>query len=160
MESRVTAWLAGEQAKLDQWAKFDETQNFEDEPYYDLGCRLGFPPEVARASGKVADLAFGFMGREGAYRKLGPEGDTSTTDDINRQRRAWRDAHPAVVKLWDELHLFKPSEQSPTPTRSARSTTSYRSNMTAFSCVCVCQAVAQLHTHFRGPRRTGTQKPL
>jgi AAA domain len=105
VESRVTAWLAGEQTKLEQWAKFDETQNFEDEPYYHLGCKLGFPPDVARASGKVADLAFGFMGGEGAYRKLAPEGDTSTTDDINRQRRAWRDAHPAVVKLWDALSV-------------------------------------------------------
>ena len=105
VESRVTAWLAGEQAKLDLWRKYDETQSSEDEPYYHLGCRLGFPVEVARASGKVADLAFGFMGGEGAYRKLAPEGDTSTKDDINRQRRAWRDAHPAVVKLWEALSV-------------------------------------------------------
>ena len=105
VESRVTAWLAGEQAKLDLWRKYDETQSSEDEPYYHLGCRFGFPVEVARASGKVADLAFGFMGGEGAYRKLAPEGDTSTKDDINRQRRAWRDAHPAVVKLWEALSV-------------------------------------------------------
>ena len=45
------------------------------------------------------------MGGEGAYRKLAPEGDTSTKDDINRQRRAWRDAHPAVVKLWEALSV-------------------------------------------------------
>jgi DNA polymerase len=105
VESRVTAWLAGEQAKLDMWVKYDETQNSTDEPYYHLGCRLGFPAEVARASGKVADLAFGFVGGEGAYRKLAPEGDASTKDDINRQRRAWRDAHSAVVKLWDALSV-------------------------------------------------------
>jgi DNA polymerase bacteriophage-type len=149
VESRVTAWLAGEQAKLDQWAKFDETQNFEDEPYYHLGCRIGFPAEVARASGKVADLALGFMGGEGAYRKLAPEGDTSNTEDINRQRRAWRDAHPAVVSLWKALPV-QPSGQSPTATRPAGSTTSCRANMTAYSCACICQAAAQLRIHSRG----------
>jgi DNA polymerase bacteriophage-type len=34
VESRLTAWLAGEQSKIDQWAKFDQTGKPEDEPYY------------------------------------------------------------------------------------------------------------------------------
>jgi DNA polymerase len=61
IESRVTAWLSGQQSKLDQWAKFDRTKDPEDEPYYLIGKRLGLPSELARSVGKTADLAFGYM---------------------------------------------------------------------------------------------------
>jgi DNA polymerase len=37
IESRVTAWLSGQQSKLDQWIKFDGTHDPADEPYYIIG---------------------------------------------------------------------------------------------------------------------------
>jgi DNA polymerase bacteriophage-type len=61
IESRVTAWVSGQQSKLDQWSKFDRTGNHEDEPYYILGRQCGQPTETARPTGKTADLAFGYM---------------------------------------------------------------------------------------------------
>jgi DNA polymerase len=70
IESRVTAWVSGQQSKLDQWAKFDRTQDPNDEPYTILGRQLGVPEDQARAIGKTADLAFGYMGSVGAWRKL------------------------------------------------------------------------------------------
>jgi hypothetical protein len=42
IESRVTAWISGQQSKIDQWAKFDRTGDPKDEPYYILGRALGF----------------------------------------------------------------------------------------------------------------------
>lgn len=102
VESRLTAWLAGEQSKLDQWAKFDATGNPEDEPYYALGLSLGFPADTARAMGKIADLAFGFGGSVGAYRRLAPNSE-ATDEEILRQRNAWQQAHMNVVKLWYRL---------------------------------------------------------
>jgi hypothetical protein len=101
VESRVTAWLAGEQSKIGLWAKFDETGAAEDEPYYVLGKQFGFAEDCARAKGKTADLAFGYNGGEGAYRKFA--GDEASTEEIDRLKRAWRDAHPNVVKLWGQL---------------------------------------------------------
>ena len=40
IESRVTAWVSGQQSKLDQWAKFDRTGDPRDEPYYIIGREL------------------------------------------------------------------------------------------------------------------------
>jgi DNA polymerase bacteriophage-type len=73
IESRVLAWLAGERWKTAQWAKFDGTGRPEDEPYYINGIAFGFAPENARAPGKTGDLAFGYMGGIGAYRKFAPD---------------------------------------------------------------------------------------
>jgi DNA polymerase len=101
VESRITAWVSGEQSKLDRWVKFDRTQNLEDEPYFILGSQsFGLPHEQARAIGKVGDLAFGYMGGEGAYRKLAPPGDTSTQEQIKQRQQAWRNAHPETVRFW------------------------------------------------------------
>ena len=101
VESRITAWVSGQQSKLDRWAQFDRTQDLEDEPYFILGSKsFGLPREQARAIGKVGDLAFGYMGGQGAYRNLAPPGDTSTPEQIKRRQQAWRKAHPETVRFW------------------------------------------------------------
>src|SRR5262249_33147927 len=104
VESRVTAWLSGQQSKLDRWARFDYTKNPGDEPYFILGhnvCRL--PREQAREKGKTADLAFGYMGGEGAWRKLAPD-DPSSSAEIKTYQEAWRNAHPATVRFWGNIN--------------------------------------------------------
>jgi DNA polymerase bacteriophage-type len=103
IESRVTAWLSGQQSKLDQWSKFDTTHDPADEPYVIIGRRLGFPPEQARAVGKTADLAFGFMGGKGAWRKLAGPDDISTDEEIKQRQQAWRNAHPETIRFWRGL---------------------------------------------------------
>ena len=103
IESRVTAWLSGEQSKIDQWAKFDRTGAPEDEPYFILGKKFGLSGEQVRPTGKTADLAFGYMGAVGAWRKLAPPDDTSTDDEIRRRQQAWRAAHPNTVRFWRAL---------------------------------------------------------
>src|SRR5262249_27492896 len=102
IESRVTAWLSGQQSKVNQWARFDATGDPQDEPYYILGKRLGQPEEAARAIGKTADLAFGYMGRLGPWQKLAP-GDTSSEEQIQRYKQGWRDEHPETVRFWRAL---------------------------------------------------------
>jgi DNA polymerase len=103
VESRVTAWVSGQQSKLDQWAEFDRTQAPEDEPYSILGSKFGLPREQARAVGKTADLAFGYMGAVGAWRKLAPPDDASTEAEIRQRQQAWRNAHPETVRFWRAL---------------------------------------------------------
>jgi DNA polymerase bacteriophage-type len=105
VESRITAWLSGQQSKLDQWDKFDRTQDLEDEPYFILGSKtFGLPREQARAIGKVGDLAFGYMGGEGAYRKLAPLGDASTREQFKRRQQAWRNANSETVGFWGAVN--------------------------------------------------------
>jgi DNA polymerase len=104
IESRVTAWISGQQDKLDQWAKFDHTKDPNDEPYYILGRRFGIAQEQARTIGKTADLAFGYMGGAGAWEKLAPDDDTSTEDEIKQRQKAWRSAHQNTVKFWGRIN--------------------------------------------------------
>jgi DNA polymerase bacteriophage-type len=106
IESRVTAWLAGEEAKVAQWRKFDETGLKEDEPYLITGTKLGLE-ELVRLLGKVCDLAFGFSGGIGAFRaalKMYGVADTWSDDEVRELQRAWRNEHRRIVAFWNALN--------------------------------------------------------
>jgi DNA polymerase len=103
IESRITAWVAGQQSKVNQWAKFDTTKNAEDEPYRRVGLDcFNLPEDIARDVGKVGDLAFGYAGGIGAWRKLASN-DTRTDDEIKALQQSWRNAHPNIVEFWKSL---------------------------------------------------------
>jgi DNA polymerase len=102
IESRMLAWIAGEQSKLAQWEKFDRTQDPADHPYVSIAASMGFTGEDAYDRGKRADLSFGFMGSRGAYQNYAPKGDTTTATDeqILAYRDAWRARHPRTKQFW------------------------------------------------------------
>jgi DNA polymerase len=105
LESRIVAWLAGEQWKIDNYRRFDATGDPRLDPYCQLASRL-LKREVtpddaeARQRGKTADLAFGFCGSAGAWRRFMPD-DPRTDEQIKAQEvDAFRRLHPATVQLW------------------------------------------------------------
>jgi DNA polymerase len=58
--------------------------------------------KVERQQGKCAELAAGFGGSVGAWRKIA--GDDGRTDaEIKAIIQQWRDAHAAITKFWKEL---------------------------------------------------------
>src|SRR5262249_38770976 len=107
IESRVLAWLAGETWKLETYRKFDETGDPALEPYC-VGAsnvlkRTVTPDDKAgRELGKVFDLAFGFGGGLGAWRKFDTSG-TYSDADVENFKREWRWAHRATVEFWKDL---------------------------------------------------------
>jgi DNA polymerase len=101
IESRVLAWIAGEKWKVDQWAKFDQTGDPKDEPYFVNGKKAGFDDDKARKPGKTCDLAFGYAGGERSWRVFA--GDEASSAEVERIKRAWREAHPKTVAFWYEL---------------------------------------------------------
>jgi DNA polymerase len=108
IESRVLAWVAGEQWKLDAYRRYDATRDSRDEPYCVLACRMLRLPEGSvtpdtreRAYGKTGDLACGYAGGEKAIEKLAPE--LFTPEQRERIKVEWRAAHPAVVRFWDAV---------------------------------------------------------
>jgi DNA polymerase bacteriophage-type len=106
IESRINAWLSGETWKTEQWAKFDRTKDPNDEPYLIIGRMLGIPEEKARQIGKVADLAFGFMGGLPGWRKFAAMYglEEKTDEEIRALQQAWRKAHPNIVRFWSALN--------------------------------------------------------
>ena len=100
IESRVLAWIAGQQSKVAAWRKFDLTGDPNDDPYVIIGRSLGHPEGTTRAGGKTADLAFGYQGGVGAWQNFAPEDDASDETTIKGYRDRWRAQHPMVVQFW------------------------------------------------------------
>jgi len=123
IEGRVLAWLAGEDWKIEAFKRYDTLLwNPDGSPKLDAkgeqeragpdlykvtaGRILGKDPfdvtkEERQNQGKVPELAGGYGGGLGAYRKMG--GDTFNAMDDERITEivhAWRKAHPATKKLW------------------------------------------------------------
>jgi DNA polymerase bacteriophage-type len=108
IESRVLAWVAGEEWKLEAYRRFDATQDPRDEPYSVLACRMLHVPDGTftpdspeRKIGKTADLACGFMGSAGAIEKFAP----GLFDEAKREqiKNEWRAAHPNIKNFWYEI---------------------------------------------------------
>jgi DNA polymerase len=103
IESRVIAWVSGQKSKLAMWARFDQTGDPKDEPYYLIGRMMSVPEEKARTTGKIADLAFGYQGGVGAWRRLAPD-DPASDEQIKELQRRWHDAHPRTKEFWKAIN--------------------------------------------------------
>jgi DNA polymerase bacteriophage-type len=105
IESRVLAWVAGEEWKLDAYKRYDATCDPRDEPYCETACRIFRVPSGSytkdspeRNVGKTCDLAFGFMGGINAWRKFEP--NRFNDEEVKTFNAEWRAAHPAIKRLW------------------------------------------------------------
>jgi DNA polymerase len=108
IESRLLAWVAGEEWKLDSYRRYDATRDPRDEPYCETACKIfGVPsgsytkqsPE--RNVGKTCDLAFGYMGGLNAWRKFEPSRFSDA--EVETFKRECRAAHPAIRQFWYDL---------------------------------------------------------
>src|SRR5262249_4337666 len=109
IESRITAWLAGEAWKLDNFRRFDATDDKALDHYRILAhfiLKKNDPvSEITAAErqiGKFAELAFGFGGRVGAWGRI--VGDDGRSDaEIKAIVLAWRSKPPATGTFWRRL---------------------------------------------------------
>ena len=108
IEGRVLAWLAGEDWKIEAFKLYDRGEG-PDLYKVTAGRILGKDPyDVTKSErqtqGKVPELAGGYGGGLGAYRKMGGDVFNAMDDDaIMEIVQAWRAAHPATKKLWYDV---------------------------------------------------------
>jgi DNA polymerase len=108
VESVVLAWLANERWKLLAYREFQQTGNKTIEPYRVIARKMLQKPADApidsaqRQLGKAAELASGFGGSVGAWRRIVPH-DPRSDDEIKAIIKQWRNAHPAVCQFWKDL---------------------------------------------------------
>ena len=127
IEGRVLAWLAGEDWKIDAFKAFDAGTGHD---LYVVAYAKAFDvdPDVVvenkkngdgsmRQYGKTMELACGFGGSVGAYRKMGGSAvDAMTDDEIDILIKAWRNAHKQTVSFWYDVEraakaaIRKPTE--------------------------------------------------
>jgi DNA polymerase bacteriophage-type len=107
IESRILAHFAGEEWKLENYREYDRTGDPALEPYC-VGAskvlkRTVTPEDTAgRETGKILDLAFGFGGGRGAFRRV-DSSDTYSDVEVENFKREWRWAHKATVQFWKDL---------------------------------------------------------
>src|SRR5262249_2731954 len=109
VESRDNAWLAGETWKLDVYRQYDATGDKSREPYRVIAAQMLRKNSIdlvtaERQLGKNADLACGFGGSVGAWRKIVSD-DGRSDAEVLAIIRQWRDAHPAIRAFWHDLAL-------------------------------------------------------
>jgi DNA polymerase len=105
IESRVLAWIADEEWKLDSYRRFDATEDPRDEPYCITACKIFRVPDGTfdakspeRNIGKTCDLAFGYQGGLNAWRKFEP--DRFSDSEVEQFKLEWRATHPQIKKFW------------------------------------------------------------
>ena len=108
IESRVLAWIAGEEWKLDAYRRYDGTRDPRDEVYCETACKIFRVPSGSytkdspeRGVGKTCDLAFGYMGGLGAWRKFEP--DRFSDAEVEKFKSDWRATHPKIKRFWDDI---------------------------------------------------------
>lgn len=105
IEARVTAWLAGQEDKLEVFRRYDRKEG--PDPYIVTAAAIYAKPvesigKEERQIGKACELAFGFQGGVKAFRKFSA-GDFTDTE-VEKFRDAWRNAHPKIRGYWYALN--------------------------------------------------------
>jgi DNA polymerase bacteriophage-type len=103
IESRFLAWTADEDWKLQNYRDYDATGRPDLEPYCATASRMlkrTVTPEdeAGRGIGKTADLALGYGGGLGAWRRFNPD-DARSDGEILLNIQEWRRAHLNVVRF-------------------------------------------------------------
>jgi DNA polymerase len=110
MQSVILAWLSGEWWKIDVYKTHQQTGDTSLEPYRVIARKmLGKPADAEintaeRQMGKGGELAAGFGGSVGAWRRI-MRHDPHTDEEIAAAILQWRDAHPATTKYWRDTAL-------------------------------------------------------
>ncbi len=113
IEGRLTAWLAGEDWKLQAFRDFDAGVGH-DIYHITAGKVLGKDPgpvsaptitdEERQGSGKVPELALGYQGGVGAFQNMAKIYGVVVSDErADEIKKAWRLEHPMTVQLWGDL---------------------------------------------------------
>ena len=108
IESRITAWFAGEAWKLAAFREYDRTGDERLHPYRQTAARMLRKDVLAitkpeRQLGKAAELSAGFGGSVGAWRRIAHDEDVRSDAEVLAFIKQWRDAHPAIRAFWKEL---------------------------------------------------------
>jgi DNA polymerase bacteriophage-type len=109
IEAVVAAMIAGEQWRIDTFragidiylASASKITGTPLQDYLDFPSLHGGDNHPDRQKvGKIAELALGFGGWEGAWRAFDPDSDSKSTAEIEAIIRAWRNASPQIVAMW------------------------------------------------------------
>ena len=136
IEARVIAYLAGEQWRMDVFAKGGDI-------YCSSASQMFKVPVVKhginghlRQKGKIAELACGYGGGVGALKAFGADKMGLTEEEMQDIVTQWRQASPTIPKFWrDTENAAKRALENPGRTFSIPCGVKYRRDMDALRCL-------------------------
>ena len=103
VQSRILAWLAGAERKLDLFRGGECVYCDAAEKIYGHVVTKKTHPEL-RQVGKVSELAFGFGGGVGSGQTMAKNNNVDITDaQIESNKVIWRHTNPEIVQYWYDL---------------------------------------------------------
>lgn len=103
IEARVIAWLAGEDWRLDLFERGGDIYCQSASEMFGVPVEKHGQNSELRQKGKIAELACGYGGSVGALKAMGALDMGLKESELKPLVDAWREANPAIVRLWWEL---------------------------------------------------------
>lgn len=103
IEARVIAWLADEQWRLEVFKTHGKIYEASASQMFKIPIEEIKKGSALRQKGKVAELALGYQGGPGALTKMGALKMGLREEELQDLVDAWRNANPAIVRLWGEV---------------------------------------------------------
>lgn len=103
IEARVIAWLAGEQWRLRVFETHGKIYEASASAMFGVPIEEIHKGSPLRQKGKVSELALGYQGGTGALIQMGALKMGLTEDELQPLVDAWRNANPAIVRLWYDV---------------------------------------------------------
>lgn len=100
IEARVIAWLAGEQWRIDAFAKGKDIYCASASQMFGVPVEKHGVNGDLRQKGKIAELALGYGGSVGALKAMGAVEMGLEEDELVPLVQAWRNASPNIVRFW------------------------------------------------------------
>lgn len=102
IEARVTAWLAGEQWRLDVFNTHGKIYEASASMMFKVPLESIKKGSIERLKGKYAELALGFSGWVGAFYRFGAD-KFMTESEMTETANAWRKTNKHIVAMWDDI---------------------------------------------------------
>lgn len=103
IEARLIAWLAGEQWRLEVFRTHGKIYEASASMMFHVPVDEITKTDPRRQKGKIAELALGYQGGVGAMKTMGGESMGLTEEEMSEIVDNWRNANPAIVRLWKDV---------------------------------------------------------
>lgn len=100
IEARVLAYMAREKWRIDSFARNDDIYAQSAQRMFSKPVVKGGINSDLRQKGKIAELALGYGGGEGALRAMGALDMGLTSEELPNLVNIWRHANPHIVSYW------------------------------------------------------------
>lgn len=103
IEARVTAWIADEKWRLDVFNTHGKIYEASAAMMFKMNVEDIKKGSLERIKGKYAELALGFGGWVGAFKRFGADKYMSDKEILDTAK-AWREANKNIVAMWADVH--------------------------------------------------------